>query len=381
MAKRKILYLITKSNWGGAQKYVYDLATALPRDQFDVTVALGGTGAREADSGYLKTILDKAGVRTIFLKSLTRDIYFCSEIFGFLEILKTLWREQPDILHLNSSKAAGIGAFWGRLLGIKKIIYTVHGWPFNEQRNFMTKAIIYFFSWLTVLFSHEIISISQSDFEQGKKMWELKDKMSLIHNGVKDEPLRNRDGARLELSKICQAQFDQSDIIGGTIAELHPNKGLDILIKAISQAKNNFKYVIIGDGGEKADLQEMIRTKNLVSKVFLAGFIPAAATYLPAFDFFVLPSLKEGLPYVLLEAGLAGLSAVGSDIPGIRDILADTGNPLFLVGDSGKLAGYLDGLAGDKKVRAALGLKLKDRVSQKFAFTATLVETIKIYQA
>ncbi|OHA59073.1 MAG: hypothetical protein A2571_03500 [Candidatus Vogelbacteria bacterium RIFOXYD1_FULL_44_32] len=377
--KRKILYLITKSNYGGAQKYVYDLVTALPADQFEVVVALGGTGEKKAEAGYLCTLLEQANIRTIFLKNLTRDIYLFSEIFGFLEILKILHQEKPDILHLNSSKVSGIGAFWGRLIGIPKIIYTVHGWPFNEHRNWLTKKMIYFFSWLTCLFCHQVIVINRQDLTQGQTMWGQKRKMHLIYNGLKAPNFITKEEARLQLAHICQTKLEPTNIIGVTVAELHPNKGLATLINAISKTTSNFKYIIIGEGNTKEKLKYMIGEKRLAERIFLAGFIANAAKYLQAFDFFVLPSAKEGHPYTILEAGLASLPTIGSNIPGIRDILADTGNPLSPAGDPQKLAEYIDGLVSNQDIRLALGTKLHDHVATDFSFEQMVGQTISLY--
>ncbi len=379
MAKSKVLYLITKSNYGGAQKYVFDLATSLSTNQFEPVVALGGTGDKGAGPGLLLEMLQKSQIRTIFLNGLTRNIYFLTEILGFISILKVLQREKPDILHLNSSKASGIGAFWGRLLGIKKIIYTVHGWPFNESRNWLETNIIYFFSWLTCFFCHQIIVINKQDLAQGQKMWGQKNKMVLIYNGLKMPNFMTKEDARSQLSQICQTKLESTDIIGVTVAELHPNKNLDTLIKTIGKTTSNFKYIIIGEGDIKEKLRQLIEEKNLTTRVFLAGFISDAVKYLKAFDFFVLPSRKEGHPYTVLEAGLAGLPTIGSDIPGIRDILAETGNLLFPVSNTAKLAEYLDGLASNEEIRQALGNKLQDHVTTNFSFDQMITQTISLY--
>ena len=88
--KTKILYIITKSNWGGAQRYVYDLATSLPRDQFDVIVAMGGTGGKNAESGPLKQKLNDQGISTIIVSHFMRDISLFREFFAFFDIKKIL---------------------------------------------------------------------------------------------------------------------------------------------------------------------------------------------------------------------------------------------------------------------------------------------------
>ena len=74
---RKILFIITKSVWGGAQKYVYDLAVNLPKDRFEITVAGGG-------HGIMADKIMSAGLPFVEIKSFQRDLSFWKEIVSFL---------------------------------------------------------------------------------------------------------------------------------------------------------------------------------------------------------------------------------------------------------------------------------------------------------
>jgi len=153
--KQKILYVITKSNWGGAQRYVFDLATSLDKNLFDVVVVCGG-------NGLLKEKLQSENIKVVSLKTLERDINIKKELLSAKELYKIFKTEKPDIVHLNSSKAGAIGAFVARIVGIKKIIFTAHSWAFNENRSFYSKIIIEFIHWLTVFLSHKTIAVSES---------------------------------------------------------------------------------------------------------------------------------------------------------------------------------------------------------------------------
>src|SRR4051812_46772141 len=94
-SRKKLLFVITKANWGGAQRYVFDLATALPVETFDVQVAFG-------QKGLLAEKLAAAGVATHQIPSLGRDISVFSDIKSFFELLHMFRKEKPDIVHLNS---------------------------------------------------------------------------------------------------------------------------------------------------------------------------------------------------------------------------------------------------------------------------------------
>src|SRR3989344_3698692 len=135
----KILYGITKSNLGGAQRYVFDLAAEMKGQKHDVAVICGG-------HGELVQKLQTAGVRTISIPGFGRDMDLLNDASRLLTIIKTVRHEQPDVFHINSAKMGGAGIFAGRLMGVPRIIFTAHGWAFNEPRPFWQKGLIKFFS-------------------------------------------------------------------------------------------------------------------------------------------------------------------------------------------------------------------------------------------
>jgi len=136
--RTKIFYLITKGNFGGAQRYVYELASSLPTSDYEVSVILG-------EGETLAKKLAEKNIRTIRLPELGRDINLGGDWSVFWSLYRIFRRERPDIIHLNSSKIGGLGSLAGRLAGVKKIIFTGHGWPFNEKRPWLQKKIISFY--------------------------------------------------------------------------------------------------------------------------------------------------------------------------------------------------------------------------------------------
>lgn len=309
--KKKILFVITKSNWGGAQKYVYDLATALPKDQFEAAVAFGGTGGMNASSGLLAERLKTSGVRTIFLTAFTRNIYLFRDFKAFFELLTVINREKPDVLHLNSSKAGGLGALAGRVAGIQRIVFTAHGFAHNEMRPFYQRIFIWIASWFTILFVHKVIVLSDYELKRAPVMFSRR-KIVVIHNGIDMQ-------MPLDSGEVIRTAFPANAHITGTVGELTKNKNQ---IALIEQAKNNpAMYVaIVGEGEDRLYLKKKIEEYGLENRVKLMGFQPASVV-LKGFDTFALPSLKEGLPYVLLEARAAGLHIVANRVGGVSEIL------------------------------------------------------------
>lgn len=307
MSKVKICFAITKGVWGGAQRYVYDLATNLPKNRFEVVVICGS-------GNTLPAKLAEVGVSVQRVESMSKDIGFFSEIKSSWNLLKIIWREKPDVLHLNSPKAGGFGAVAGRLTGVKKIIYTVHGFAFNEERNFLSKAIIWFFSWITILLSHKTIVIAESERKQALAMPFVKNKIVLIHNGIAQMTFENGD--------IIRRAFPRGVKITGTIGELTYNKNQQALIEEARNTTDMY-VAIVGNGELHHKLEKQIVKYGLQERVKLFGFLKAEEV-LKGFDIFALPSKKEGLPYVLLEAKQADLPIIANRVGGVGEILDTT---------------------------------------------------------
>ena len=380
-ARVKVCYIITKGNWGGAQKYVFTLATSLPKDKYEPVVILG-------EGKILKDKLEKEGVRVYEINTLKRDISILSEIASFVRIFRIIYNESPQVLHLNSPKASGIGAVVGRILLIPKIIQTVHGFTFNEHRNIFAKTLIYFFSYVTVILCTKTIVIAKNEKTQVLQMPFIREnKISLIRNGIDKIDFIDKSIVRRALvERVPHTGLPLPDVNGkeiwiGTLSELTKNKGLKYTIEALSNIKLPFIFFIIGEGDERKNLEELIKEKKMENKVYLLGFIDIANLYLKAFDIFTLTSIKEGLPYTLLEAGLAGNAILSSDIGGIPDIIDDGKNGILnKKKDVKEIQKDLEYLIENPEVRKEFGKKIKEKVEKEFSVDGMLKKTITLYR-
>lgn len=376
--RKKVLYVVTKSNWGGAQRYVYDLATHLPKDKYSVAVATGGNGP-------LINKLDRASINTFILPSLERDINLRKEIKSLFELFQLIRATKPDVLHVNSSKTGGLGAFIGWLLGTSNIVFTAHGWPFKEVRPLWQTVLIKFFSWLTVIFSDTTIVVSDDDYRQSQWMPFVQKQIARVHVGLElTQPFDKTASKKALLSHFNKPDhYNTKTLIIGTISELTPNKGLTYLIEAcrtLKSAHENFVCVIIGDGELRDSLQKEINELDLQHNVFLTGFVSDAANLIPAFDIFTLTSIKEGLPYTLLEAGLAGNSVIASRVGGIPEIITNgLSGSLTPPQNVPEIARTLVDISQDSKKRAAFGSALKQTVRERFSLQEMLTNTTSLY--
>ncbi len=356
----KVLYGITKSNFGGAQRYVFDLAVESKKAGFETAVLCGGDGP-------LFQKLKDAGIRVISIPGFGRDTDFLHDAPRLWFIIKTVWKEKPDVFHINSAKMGGAGIFSGRLLGVPKIIFTAHGWAFNEPRPLWQKFLIKFFTWATIFFAHKTICVSEKTKRDVSWIPFIKNKLVVIHNGLK----------LFELKPSENHEFTV-----GAISELHKIKGLDILLKAWKKFIGNHsaKLVIMGAGEEKNNLEKLAEDLNILDSVVFKGFVDNARSQLSLFDIFVMPSRSEAMPYALLEAGFASLPVIASSVGGIPEVIENEKNGLLVEKENiEQLASALSRLVDDVDLRNKLGTNLKQTITTKFSFEKMIRETFALY--
>ncbi len=368
--KKRVLYLITKTNFGGAQRYVHDLALEANTAGYQVLVAGGG-------DGELLKRLSLAGIETASIASLGRDVHLLSELKAFSEIWSLIRTFKPDVVHLNSSKA-GIAALASRLCGVRTIIFTVHGWAWNEERPLFQKILIAIMYALTCILCHTLIAVSDAAARQARFLPIRKKNLLVIHNGVAAPVGLAREAARKALLPDSSNTFWV-----GTIAELHPIKGLPVLIEAYEHFAPDVpssELVILGEGQERSRLERQIRLEGVSGTTHLLGYVEKADTYLKAFDVFVLPSRSEGLPYVLLEAGRAGIPVIATSVGGIPEIIEDgIAGILVPYGDRSALTEALESLARNEDVRRELATNLQKKIEQEFSMEQMCTKTFTLY--
>ena len=175
---KKILYIVTQGNWGGAQRYVFDLSTNLGHGYLPV-VASG------KESRILPEKLKNNGIKYIPIKNLVRNIHPVKDVKAIFEIYQLIKSEKPDIVHLNSSKAGALGAFGAKLAGTKKVIFTMHGLVLNEPLGIRSWLAYYLAEKISSYFKDQIIAVSVADKKSALKYGlKSEDKIKVIHIGI-----------------------------------------------------------------------------------------------------------------------------------------------------------------------------------------------------
>ena len=364
---------MTQSEFGGAQHFIYRLVTNLDLNKYDILIAAGPEGN---DANGLLFTLKKNGFKTHCLKFLRRGINPLFDFkLGLIEIYILIKKIKPDILFLCSSKAGAMGSLVGRLAKAPKIIYRLGGWTFNDPHPYLLKFYYKFIEKTSAPWKDIIINNAESDKQQAMKLGiKPRKEILVIHNGVDIDELKffPREEARKRLN------LGQSDFIAGTVANFYPAKGLSYLIEAINLIRDSgAKFVLIGDGNERKRIKDLIHKYKLEKKVVLAGAVPESYKYLKAFDVFVLPSIKEGFPWTILEAMAAEVAVIATSVGAIPEVIEANKNGILIeLKNPHAIADSIMKLLKDENFRNRIAIEGKKTVVEKF----NLKKMVKKYE-
>ncbi|MFA4941473.1 MAG: glycosyltransferase family 4 protein [Patescibacteria group bacterium] len=378
MARKTILYLITQSELGGAQTYCLDLANGL-KNEFNVFIAAGGKGALALKS-------ELSGVKYYEIPHLKREISPFNDFLAILEIIKLIKKIRPNIIHLNSSKISILGSIATFIIKSQlskvncqlSIVYTAHGWVFNEPQSAWKKLFYKYAEKFTAQFKDKIICVSEFDYKTAlaEKICQ-EEKLAMVHNGITTINFLSRQESREKLN------LPENKFIIGSIGNLYKTKGFRYLIEATKKLVEEgleILTVIIGEGQERKYLTELIKNNKLENNIILAGRIPEAAELLSAFDIYVCSSVKEGLSYTIIETMLNGLPIIATRVGGNPELIEDGRNGLLINSqDPDDLTEKIKKLMNNINLQQELSTQARIKAQEEFGLKKMLEETKKLY--
>ncbi len=321
--RQRIFCVITQGEMGGAQRFVAQLAQNLDRDRFLLHVVWG------AESGNELARLLPEHVTHAVAEHLVRRWSVWHDVLSVFELRRQMRAYRPDVVLCISSKAGFNGSLAARplrrMFPNMNVIYRIGGWTFNDpipawERGFYTILERWSAHW-----KDYIVLNNTHDFEQAKKL-HIHPRRGLlrIYNGL--DPYLSfltREEARESLNhRISEhLRLNPEDPVVGTIANLYPTKGISTLIGAASAGDPAIRYVVLGDGPQHHELEQLVHRHGLQNRFFLLGRVKDAWKYIPAFDVFALPSVKEGFPWALLEAMAAKMPVVATRVGAVPEMI------------------------------------------------------------
>ncbi|MBI4789819.1 MAG: glycosyltransferase [Chloroflexi bacterium] len=398
-----ILVYIENYLAGGTERFTFDLANGLAKSHHKVTLwsnrnpDFGHGVNRLAEDVVFREIniltteplytwlarqsfgrLVAMPIKLIFV--LVRYLFFGGNLLLFLFLLA---RESPDVFHAvnggypgaESCQAALIAARLGRR--VPRTILTVLGHPFERKIPLAESAVdklvacavdrVVFNSWAGV---QSMVRLRQFSKEQ----------VTCIHSA----PPFNLPSAAAIADQRTRLAADGSQPIIGMVGALEPVKGQRFLIQALAQIRERVptaRLVLVGDGSDRARLEALAGELGLASAITFMGLYTGDMLALTgAFDVVAFSSLREGLPYAILEAMAVTRPIMATCVGGVPEQIEDGVSGLLAPpGDAEALARGLLALLSDPERAAALGRAARARLESEFSVEKMLAAFEQLY--
>jgi glycosyltransferase involved in cell wall biosynthesis len=302
-------------------------------------------------------------------------------------LFSVLQREHFDIIHIHGKLTAMFFLRIRKMLLSRpwKVIYTVHDpTPYmcryeSMMEQSIRKLVYQIIEYPVWLSSDHIIVVSAALKEELMRRWNIpEEKISVIHNGVDIDYFYPHVGDE-EVLKKYGISGDYFLFVG----QLRPRKGVHYLLRALKGLATDAILVVVGGGPELIHLKKLTRRLGIEKKVIFTGPVPLQhlrEIYASA-SFFVLPSVAEGTPLVVLEALASGLPVIATDIPGMREVVKDGCNGFIIPQrDFTALQRCIDFLLYDERLRLKMSRNARKMACDTFSWQVVAERTLDVYK-
>ncbi len=408
MKKRKIIRIIARLNIGGPAIHAILLTAGLNKEKFESILITGAVSASEGDMSYLA---QNKGVAPVLINELGREISWKDDLAALWKIFKIIRDEQPDIVHTHTAKAGALGRLvvalvnYGLFFKVKsrnriKLVHTFHGHVFHSYFGWLKSNIFIFIERFLALITDKIVVISCEQANDISNKYNVcnREKISIVPLGLDlDKYLYNKcDGARFR----SEFSIKNDCLLIGLIGRLVPVKNHKMFFDAAKMFAEKFpgvniKFVVIGDGELRNELDNYAIKLGFKNGIIFAGWREKLEDIYPALDFVALTSFNEGTPVSIIEALASGKAIIATNVGGVPDLMGkfqktdgNNGKASFfengILVESGDTLGFVDALnflIENKSERFALGLRGKAFVESKFNIARLASDIEKLYES
>jgi glycosyltransferase involved in cell wall biosynthesis len=345
----RIVHLIDSLSMGGAERMIVTFSRYLRREAFALEVCC------LQEPGPLAKEVEAEGVSVTAMGQ--KNNY---DPVAFPRLVRFLRRGGFHLVHTHLFGAD----FWGRLAsifaGVPIRVSTIHSPYVDYQwKNFAADRTL-------ARWTDHFIAVSRTAMNFTiNKVPIPPEKFTWIPNPVPAELFVNPAVSDEELDDFCATwSIDRGAPVIGTIGRLSEQKGHVYLVEAarhVIEQVPEAQFVIVGDGPKRSELEEDVRRLGLANRVIFVGVQQNPLICYRLFDLFVLSSLWEGTPLVLIEAMMAGLPVVATSVDGVKETLVHEETGLLVPPkDPGALAQAMLLMLQDISLRSMLTKRARD---------------------
>jgi glycosyltransferase involved in cell wall biosynthesis len=378
----RVLRVIARMNVGGPAYHVSLLNGRLDRERYTSLLVHGTVGPGEAS---FEDLAREEGCAVQVVGQLGPEIKPVSDIRAFVAVLRAIRRFRPHILHTHTAKAGLIGRLAAWVMRPRPIVvHTFHGHVLEGYFGRFTSYLYRQAERCLARASDCLIGVSGTTVEDLVRLGVApRERFRVVPVGLDLERFaaaREEDGERFRR----QVGAKSGEMLLASVGRLVPIKRLDVLLRAVSEARGagaRLRLAIVGDGQCRAELETLADELGLREVVRFTGYVEDVAPVAAAADVAVLSSDNEGTPVSLIEAGAAGTPAVATAVGGVPDVVEanETG---FLVppGDHQGFAEALTRLAANPELCERMGARAQQRVQGRFSSERLVSDVDALYQ-
>jgi glycosyltransferase involved in cell wall biosynthesis len=338
----KIFRVIARLNVGGPARHVVWLTDGLKRRGYAGVLVAGVVPRGEDDMGH---VAEEAGLTPIILPQMGREISLKDPIAAW-KLYRLMVRERPDIVHTHTAKAGSVGRVAGMmyrwltpaaLIGRPrtcKLVHTYHGHVFHSYYGpLKTKIFLTVERMLARLATDRIVVISEQQRSEIHETFRVgrREQFQVVPLGIDVDAFSDWQQRRSRLRD--ELGFSETDHLVGIVGRLTEVKNHEMFLKVAARLKElsesdgnrhvRVRYLIIGDGNLRHNLEAQARVLGLTDDVIFPGTRDDREFFYPALDVVALTSLNEGTPLTLIEAMANARPVISTIVGGVVDLLGN----------------------------------------------------------
>lgn len=330
----KILRIIARLNVGGPARHVVWLTEGLKPDGYDTLLVAGVVPPGEDDMSYVAAA---AGVQPFILPEMSREISVKDAVTVW-KLFCLMRRERPDIVHTHTAKAGTVGRVAGLMyswltpaaLAGKprrcRFVHTYHGHVFHSYYGKLkTRLFLAIERFLARFATDRIVVISEQQRREINEVFRVgrREQFAVIPLGIDMSAYTSWRDRRPHLR--AELKLNDDDVLIGIVGRVTEIKNHGLFLQAAALLKkiigSRVRFVVIGDGNLRRDLEEQARSLGLKDDVLFLGTRTDPEDFYPALDIVALTSLNEGTPLTLIEAMANARPVIATAVGGVVDLL------------------------------------------------------------
>jgi glycosyltransferase involved in cell wall biosynthesis len=357
---------------GGGERLAMQIAKRLDPQRFESWYCVSRWSGDEPGTEAGRAMVAELREAGVHVMGLGRGS--SAAVWSWAPLVRLLRRERIDVLHAHKFGSNVWGALLSAVGRVPVFVAHEHTWSYEGQplRRFLDRALI-------ARRSAAFVAVSREDRRRMIAVEGIApDDVVFVPNGIDPVAAGDRSRARFEVG------LDDDAPVVGAVAVLRPQKGLDVLVRAIPEvaaAVPDVRFVVAGEGPERASLEALAAELGVSDRLMLLGQRGDVPDLLAAFDVAVVSSRFEGSPLATMEYMDAGLAVVATRVGGMPDLIEDgVHGRLVEPEDPAGLAAALVELLGDRERARAMGERGRERRRAEFSLDGTVRRLEAMYE-